>query len=260
MKLFLKIIFGIYLIICVGLYFAQDRFLFLPDKLSEQHQFRMGEEVEIQVDNEIFINALHIKTGTPKGVILYLHGNKGSNRRCLRQASTLSGNDYDIFMPDYRGYGKSDGVIESEKQLYSDVQKVYNYLKTLYNESEIVIVGYSLGTGMASYLAAHNQPKQLILNSPFVSICDLKNRKFPIVPDLLVKYHLSNEINLKKVKVPTAIFHGTHDELIPFDSSEKLQKLNSSLFHLYPLKNSGHRHAIFSDVFSDTVKKILLKK
>lgn len=250
---------GVYLVMCVGLYFAQDRFLFLPDKLEEHHKFRLGEEVEINVDDQVYLNALHIKTPTPKGVILYLHGNKGSNRRCLRQATTLSGNDYDIFMPDYRGYGKSDGVIKSEKQLYADAQKVYDFLKTKYKESEIVIVGYSLGTGMASFLAAHNNPKQLILNSPFISICDLKNRKFPIVPDLLVKYHLNNEENLKKVNIPTAIFHGTNDELIPYDSSEKLQKLNASLFQLYPLTNAGHRHAIFSDIFSDTVHRILQK-
>jgi esterase/lipase len=244
---------------CIGLYIAQDRFLFLPDKLSEQHRFRMGEEVEIQVDGDIYLNAIHIKTPNPKGVILYLHGNKGSNRRCLRQATTLSGNDYDIFMPDYRGYGKSDGTIFSEKQLYNDVQKVYNYLKEKFDESEIVVVGYSLGTGMASYLAAHNNPKQLVLNSPFISICDLKDRKFPIVPDLLVKYHLNNEKNLQDVTVPTAIFHGTNDELIPYDSSEKLQRINTSLFHLYPLTNSGHRHAIFSEVFSTTVSEILKK-
>jgi esterase/lipase len=258
MKWLLKILLGLYLLICLGLYLVQDQFLFLPDHLSDNHQFRMGQEIEIEVDEGVYLNNIFIPAASSKGVILYLHGNKGSNRRCLYQASKLMGNNYDILMPDYRGYGKSDGVIDSEKQLYQDVQKVYNYLKEKYDESKIVVVGYSLGTSMATYLASHNNPKHLVLNSPFISICDLKNRRLPFFPDIVVKYHLNNQKHLKSVNVPTTIFHGTMDELIPFDSAEKLSALNPQLFELVPLPNTGHRRAIFSDLFSSKISHILM--
>ena len=191
----------IYLLLCAVLYLAQDKFIFDPRKLPEDYQFRAGSEVEVKIDDEITLSCLLIPTSAEqsKGVIMYLHGNRGSNRRCTRQAGMFEGNGYDIFMPDYRGYGKSDGNISSENQLFQDVQEAYNHLKQSYEESDIIIIGYSLGTAMASYLAAHNNPQRLILVAPYLSFIDLKDRRAPLIPDFLVKYPLENEVLLNKV-------------------------------------------------------------
>lgn len=248
---------SIYFIACIGLYFGQEKIIFRPDKLPENHQFRAGEEVEIEVAEGIFLNSLYLRTSAPRGVILYFHGNKGSNRRCLRQANTLTGNGYDIFMPDYRGYGKSDGVLNSEEEMLSDAQKVYDYLKTKYEEANIVLVGYSLGTGLASFLAANNNPQQLILNSPYISFNDLKDRRFPLIPDWLIKYPLRNIDFLKNVKTAITIFHGTSDRVIPYDSSETLRAINSNI-ELIPLKNTRHRSAIFHNLFEARVSQLLI--
>ncbi len=249
----------IYLLICALLWFGQDRFIFLPDKLPENYVFRTGEQVEIEVAPSIFLNCLWMKEKKPKGVILYLHGNRGTNKRCIRQAENMSNNDYDVFMPDYRGYGKSDGEIYSEKQLFSDVQKVYNFLKKHYRENQIIIVGYSLGTGMATWLAANNNPLQLVMIAPYVSFYDLKNRIKPLlfIPDFLVKYPLNNAENLKKVKCPVTIFHGTRDEVIPFDSSNKLMASNPDKVQLVILEREGHRGAIFNGLFRRKFSELL---
>ena len=230
---------------------CKTRIIFLPDKLPESYTFRTGEEVEIEVEEGIFLNCLWMKEPNSKGIILYLHGNKGTNSRCWHQAKNMANNDYDIFMPDYRGYGKSDGVIYSEKKLLSDVQKVYDFLKKEYREEQIIITGYSLGTGMASWLAANNNPQQLVLLAPYVSFYDMKDRLsiLAFVPDFLVKYPLDNASNLKKVKCPVTLFHGIEDEIIPYDSSEKLVAVNPSNIELVTLKNEGHRGAIFNGYF-----------
>lgn len=247
----------LYVVLCGVLYVIQDQLIFDPSKLSEDHRFRSGEEVEIKVAENVFLNCLLMREPASKGVILYLHGNRGSNRRCLRQAEMLAGNGYDVFMPDYRGYGKSDGRITSQKQLYSDVEKVYEYLKDDYGESRIVLVGYSLGTGMASYLAAHYNPKHLFLVAPFLSFMDLKNRRFPLIPDFLVKYPLNNKKHLAQVRCPVTIFHGERDEVIPFDSSEKLKALNPSVVELIRLDDAGHRRSIFHQMFRSGVATVL---
>ena len=256
-KFTLKVVIGLYILGCVCLYLAQENIIFLPDKLPESYTFRSGEEVEVQVDQDVYLNCLLIDEQRSNGVILYLHGNKGSNARCLRQAERLTGMGYDIFMPDYRGFGKSDGSIRSEKQLLSDAQKVYDYLKSRYDESQIVVVGYSLGTGIASYLAANNNPQQVILNSPYISFIDLKDRRIPLIPDFLVKYPLDNSKYLKEVDESVTMFHGTADELIPFDSSESLVKIDPKSFNLVPLSNTGHRRAIFHSDFSRGVSRLL---
>ena len=246
-----------YLLLCLGLYFGQDQVLFKPKKLSEDHQFRAGQEIEIPVAEGISLNCLLVKERNSKGVILYLHGNKGSIRRCFRQAQTMSGNQHDLFIVDYRGYGKSDGQIISEEQLFKDVQIVYDYLKKQYREDQIQIVGYSLGSGMASWLASHNSPSRLLLVAPYVSFTDLKNHYIPFVPNFLVKYPLNNKEHLAAVKCPVTLFHGTNDELIPFVSSEKLVQVNPTNIQLVPLEGESHRGAIFNNVFRSTVRRIL---
>ena len=172
----------LYAIICIALYFGQEKLWFNPSKLSENHRFRAGEEISIKVAKDTDLNCLWLKEEGSKGVILYLHGNKGSNRRCLRQARSVAGNKFDIFMPDYRGFGKSGGSIRSQKSFYADVQKVYDYLKTKYEEDRIAIVGYSLGSGLASYLAANNSPGRLFLVAPYISFIDLKKPDFTFYP------------------------------------------------------------------------------
>ena len=250
---------GIYLLICIGLYVSQDKIFFKPQKLSESYTFRAGEEIEIPVAPAISLNCLWLKEPNAKGVILYLHGNKGSNSRCLRQAQIMAGNQYDIFMPDYRGYGKSGGEIRSEAQLYEDMQKVYDFLKEQYKENQIVIAGYSLGSGMASWLAANNHPKRLFLIAPYISFTDLKERYTMFLPNFLVKYPLNNKQHLEAVRCPVTLFHGTQDELIPFDSSVQLAQIKPSRIKLVKLEGVGHRGAIFNGVFSSTVRKLLME-
>ena len=246
-----------YLLLCAGLYFGQDQILFKPKKLSEDHQFPSGQEVEIPVAEGISLNCLSVKEPNSKGVILYLHGNKGSIRRCLRQAQTMSGNKYDLFLVDYRGYGKSDGHIFSEAQLFKDVQIVYDYLKKQYREDQIQIVGYSLGSGMASWLAANNSPKRLVLVAPYVSFIDLKNHYIPFVPNFLVKFPLNNKAHLATVKCPVTLFHGTNDEVIPFVSSKELVQVDPTNIKLVTLEGESHRGAIFNNLFRSTVRKLL---
>ena len=247
----------LYVLTCTGLYLSQDMLIFDPDKLPENYVFRSGIEVEVPTHDEVSINSIHIKTPNPKGVILYLHGNRGSNRRCLRQAEMLEGFGYDIFMPDYRGYGKTEGAISSQKQLFKDVQAVYDHLLTQYDESQIHLFGYSLGTGLATYLAANNNPAQLFLVAPYVSFVDLKDRRFPLIPDFLIKYPLNNKSHLENVNCPVTLLHGTHDEIIPFDSSEVLVNVNPSKIKLVPLVATSHRRAIFHNAIRDTLRRAL---
>ncbi|MBI5914978.1 MAG: alpha/beta fold hydrolase [Bacteroidetes bacterium] len=249
-------LFALYAIACGLLYFAQERLIFHPDKLPEDYTFDEGEELELPVADGISLNCLWLKEPESKGVILYLHGNRGSNRRCSHQAETMGGFGYDIFMPDYRGFGKSDGEIVSEEQLYGDAQQAYDFLKKHYPENRIVVAGYSIGTGMASYLAAKNHPQQLVLLAPYTSVVDLKNGMAPFLPDFLLKYPLRNIANLRQVMTPVTLFHGTFDEVISFESSVKLQALNPGRFRLIDLPE-GHRGVIFSPVFRQTVGELL---
>lgn len=245
-----KTLFIMYAILCIGLYFGQDSLIFNPHKLQEDYHFSSTNEVEIEVDKEVFLNALWIRDENSKGAILYLHGNRGSNKRCRHQAMNMSNNGYDILMVDYRGYGKSDGKIHSQAQLYADVQKVYDYMKESYREDQIIIAGYSLGSGMASYLAANNSPQQLVMVAPYLNFYELKKRYVPIyLPNFLIKYPLDNVKHLKDIKCPVTLFHGTMDRVIPYNHSEQLVEKYGEKAKLITLKKESHRGAIFNGLF-----------
>src|SRR5918993_5029201 len=108
------------------LYFNQEELIFFPTKLPANYTFSFSsnfEERYISTTNGK-LHGLLFKTGTdkPKGLIFYLHGNAGALDSWGEIADTYTNLNYDVFMLDYRGYGKSEGRISSEKQFHDDVQ------------------------------------------------------------------------------------------------------------------------------------------
>jgi uncharacterized protein len=235
----------IYLLIVGVLSYRQENMIFFPQQLTKEHVFsfdRNFEEVFIPVTNHINLHGLLFKADITKGLIFYLHGNAGSADTWGWIASTYTDLNYDIFILDYRGFGKSEGSISSEKQFFKDVQVTYNALKQRYNEDKIVIVGYSVGTGPAAWLASQNNPKLLILQAPYYSLEDLMLRFYPFVPVFLLRYKFKTYHYLEKIKVPVIIFHGKQDETIYYGSSEKLKlhlKPNDQVNILEGLGHSG---------------------
>ncbi|WP_378186388.1 alpha/beta hydrolase [Aquimarina sp. W85] len=260
----LRTILGISLLILgayIFLYFRQERFFFNPKLLDKSYQYKFSqpfEEIDIKVTDEIELNALLFKTQQPsKGVILYFHGNAGAIHDWGKRASLYTDNSYDILFVDYRGYGKSDGFYSKEEQLYNDAQKVYNYVKTRYDESRIIVLGFSLGTGFAAYTASTNKPKLLILEAPYYAWNSFIASIAP-VPQLLINYKIPSYKFLSKVTCPIYIFHGTKDFLInPEENSKKLKALYPDKINHVMIEGAGHNGIYITKQYYDALKNIL---
>lgn len=249
---------ALYLLLCIALFVVQQKIVFSPDVVSESKKYRAGEEVEIPLSGGIDMNCLWVKNARPsKGVILYLHGNRGSIGRALHQTRLFNDKNYDIFIPDYRGYGKTEGSPKSANQIEQDVEQAYLFLKKYYKENEIVILGYSLGSGMASYIASKHQPKSLILLAPYISIAQIKNKHFWFLPDFLLKFNFRNDKWLPKVTCPITLVHGTDDNVIPYESSPFLKNLRPDNIELVTLQGEGHRGIIFDGRTGQVFDRIL---
>lgn len=234
---------GLYVLICALLYFAQEQLLFFPTKLESNYKFSFSkpfEEVFIKTKDQKKLHGLLFKAASSKGLIFYLHGNAGDLSSWGKIASVYTAMNYDIFMLDYRGYGKSEGSISNEQQLFEDHQLVYNALKQKYDESKIVILGYSIGSGFAAQLASQNHPRLLILQAPYYSISDMMHHKYPFVPKFLLKYKLATNLYLPKCKMPIVLFHGDKDKVIYYGSSLKLKKHLKPNDTLITLRNQSH--------------------
>jgi alpha-beta hydrolase superfamily lysophospholipase len=205
------------------------------------------------------LNGLLFKADNTKGLIFYLHGNGGSLAGWGSAAKTYTDLGYDVFMLDYRGYGKSTGNISSQQQLLDDVQMIYDEVTKEYNEVNIVVLGYSIGTGPAAKLAADNHPGMLILQAPYYSLTDMMHRQLPFIPNFVLKYKFPTYEYLRTNKAPVVIFHGDVDDVIPFESSLMLQGELKAQDTLIVLPGQGH-HAMTENEEYQEALKVILKK
>lgn len=234
---------SIHVLVLGALYFFQEALLFHPNKLSEGHVFPFighFEEKYIEDPDGLRWHGLFFPADSSKGVILYLHGNGGSLNAWGSVAPAYTWLGYDVLMIDYPGFGKSEGSIESEEQLIAGAQAAYDTLRNSYEEKDIVLLGYSIGTGIAARLATTNHPRMLILQAPYVSMVDLADRKFPWVPSFVLRYPLMTTEHLKACTMPVVIFHGDRDASIPYGSSLELMKNAKPGDTLITLHGWGH--------------------
>lgn len=240
------VILSLYVVACVLLYFFQEKMLFHPESVSKSVHYSYDSEFTeafYEVEKGIELNSLLFKSDSLKSerrkLIFFIHGNGGNLATLGGIAPNFTSKGYDCFLYDYRGYGKSGGSITSEEELFSDAQILYDQMKQLYSEEDITIVGYSIGTGIASWLASENAPHQLILEAPYFSMKDIMDRNYPIFPKFLLQYPLESNTYLNQTTCPIFIFHGDKDEAIPFISSQKLKKSIPKI-QLTRLKGLGH--------------------
>lgn len=234
---------------------TQESLLFFPETLQKDYRFAFSEpfeELEIPVEGAT-LNALRFKarhrggnSQSARGVVLYLHGNAGSLRSWGGVAGDFTSRGYDILIPDYRGFGKSTGKIVSERQLFDDGLAAYRTLTKTWPAERIVVYGRSIGTGVATFIAQSEKPGMVILESPFLSMTDLAAHHYPFLPRPLIawflRYPLNNDRRIGEIACPVYLFHGTHDEIIPFDHSTKLEKLIRSPHRLIRIEGGGHNN------------------
>ncbi len=229
----------------IAVYLFQEKLIFHPDKLSDKYKFVFEipfEELEYETTDGNRISALLFKAENSKGVIYYHHGNAGNLESWGARAIDFTSKGYDVLMYDYRGYGKSTGKIKNEKMLFSDATMIYKKLLYDYKERDIILYGVSLGSGIAAELANDNHPNKLILETPYYSFYDVAKFHYPYLPNsILLHYQFKTNKFLPKIKSPVYLFHGTEDETVPYNSSERLEKLSDNV-ELFTIKDGSHNN------------------
>lgn len=258
----LKIVVGLYIVIVGLLYFLQEKLIFFPEKLDKNYKFEFGqkfEELNIKTSDGKLLNGLLFKSDSSRGLIFYLHGNAGSLSSWGKVAKIYTDLNYDVFIIDYRGYGKSEGQISGEPQMFEDNQIAYNELKKRYNEDKIIVLGYSIGTGLAAKIASTNKPKLLILQAPYYNLTDMMKHSYSFVPTFILKYKFATNEYLKNCKMPVVIFHGDQDFVIYYGSSLKLKEEFKQGDTLITLKEQGHNGMSDNPDYQIQLERLLKK-
>ncbi|ESQ89187.1 alpha/beta hydrolase [Asticcacaulis benevestitus] len=161
------------------------------------------------------------KPGMP--VILFLHGNAASLEKGKWRYIRMHKEGVGYLALAYRGYSGSTGT-PTEKGLLTDGLTAYDWLRaTGFKDSDIVIHGHSLGTGVATWLATQRPARALILEAPFTATSDVGAERYPYIPVsfLMTDKFLSRE-RIKDVHMPVLIAHGDKDRVVPFAQGERL--------------------------------------
>ncbi len=245
-----KILLGLaalYTVLLLLLYFNQEAIIFRAAPLPQNYHFSFDQpfrEEFIASHDGVLIHTLFFPAkGRSKGLVFNNHGNRRNLSRWGNTANQFTDLGYDVFFYDYRGFGKTKGV-PSEKDILQDADHLYKLMKTRYPEKKMVIYGRSLGTGVATYLAAKHNPRLLILETPYYNLADLGYSHLPVFPyQFLIRHAFRTDQWIEKVRCQIHIFHGTEDELVPYESSEKLvAKVGKPTKDiLTTLEGGGHR-------------------
>ncbi|MFT4575942.1 MAG: pimeloyl-ACP methyl ester carboxylesterase [Polaribacter sp.] len=258
---YLLVFTSIIIVLSIVLYFFQERFLFYPEKLPKDFQFHYEnqevKEYNLKIKEGVVINGLHFKAENSKGVVYYLKGNSKSIKGWGKFAVDFTLHGYDVIMIDYRGFGKSTGKM-SQNTMKHDALLVYDKLKEVVKEENIIIYGRSLGTGLATKVASMNNPKMLILACPYFSMSKNVKRYLPFVPlGLVMRYQMPTYKWIKYVDCPIKIIHGTNDKVIKFKSSLRLSKIKPNLTRLYPIIDGGHKNLHNFESYHSALKEVL---
>jgi hypothetical protein len=246
-------------VVLILLYMFQDRIIFQSEKLEKDYVFSFSqqfEEINLKAEDGETINALHFKVESPKGIILFFHGNKGNLSRWGNLVSYLEAYQYDVFVIDYRNYGKSTGSYD-EKKMYTDALMAYDYVKQQFSEDQIVVYGRSLGGTFATKVASKNKPKHLILEAPFYNMKKGVKYYSKLAPTFIIKYKFETNKDLPKVISPVTFFHGDADTVTSFDDSKDLFKLATSQKEFVEIPTGTHHNLKDFSVYKTKLNNIL---
>lgn len=261
LKRWLLIISAGYVLVGLALYFLQEKFLFHPEKLPENYSYHFGvpfKEINLPVNKEKILNIIQfkVKDAVSKSVVLYFHGNRKNIARYAPYADNFTRHNYEVWMIDYPGFGKTTGR-RTEEAMYEDAAILYQLARTRFAKDSIIIYGKSIGTGVAAQLASVKDCEKLLLETPYYSIDALAGHYAFIYPvSQMLNYHFPIYKYLKKVESPVTIFHGTDDEVIPYAQSEKLANENPAV-KLVTIEDGRHNTLNDSPVFQRELDKLL---
>lgn len=249
-----------YALLLAWVYLRQERLLFRPEPLAAAHEFGLPDVREVRIDVDgATLSALHLKLPQPRGVVFFLHGNNGNLATWFTNSDFYRKANYDLFMLDYRGYGKSSGRIESEAQLRADVRAAWNSVAPQYAGKHKVIYGRSLGTGLASGLAAQVQSDLTILVSPYCSMGELMEMYYPLLPAAVLRYPLATCGDVGQIHGRLLLVHGEEDALIPISQSERVLSFapRATLLRIPGAShNDVHQFSTYTEALLQTLKSL----
>ena len=246
---FIKLLLLAYITFGVVLFINQRDLLYAPTAKTN-HVF---DEVIFHNDKES-INVIVVNDKKEKA-ILYFGGNGDTVARSAFAFDRFFP-DHTVYLVNYRGYGGSSGE-PSEKGICSDALAIFDQIRS--KHSDISVLGRSLGSGVATYLAAKREFEKLVLITPYDSAQSIVQERFPMYPmSILLKDKYDSVTRAKSIEAKTLVLIAEQDNVITMKHSQKLiDAFPDSNVEVKIIEGVGHNNILYDERYYHVLQKFM---
>jgi len=236
---------AMYVLLVVGVFVFQRSLLYFPSHeyvtLADAHANKALRELPVRTADGIDLKGWYAPATSKPFTFVFFHGNGDSLYRDAEVPEPYIAAGYGFLIAEYRGYSGLPGK-PTETGLYADGRAYLNGLMAEGVKSEnIILMGHSLGTGVAVQLAGEFHVGGLILLAPYLSITKMAQITYPFIPVKLIALdRFENEKKIGNVRMPVLIVNGTADEIIPPSQGKRLYELANEPRTFHSLPGVGH--------------------
>jgi fermentation-respiration switch protein FrsA (DUF1100 family) len=224
----------------------EEKIIFQPDARIHQTPGSVGlafDDVYFATDDGVRLNGWFVPRTGATSTFLWFHGNAGNISHRVENIKLLHDQvNVNIFILDYRGYGRSEGTA-SEEGTYRDGAAAIELLRQRYGveANKLIIFGRSLGAAVAAEMATRVQSLAVILETPFTSVRDVARDKLPFLPiGPLLKTRYDVVEKNRKLSSPLLVLHGDRDEVVPFSHGKRVFDAAPQPKWFYTIAGAGH--------------------
>jgi len=236
----------IVVVVLAGPVLLEKRLIYFPFRTLEATPGDLGlrfEDVRLVADDGVALHGWFLPVEGSRFTVLMAHGNAGNISHRLDRALLIQAKlKADVFLFDYRGYGRSEGSPD-EPGTYRDGRAAYRYLAGQHglDPRRIVLFGESLGAAVALQLALESPCRALVLESPFASIPEMARTVLPFWPlGALLRTRYDNVGKIGGLKVPLLVLHGEDDRTVPFAQGRRVFAAAPEPKRFFAIPAAGH--------------------
>lgn len=233
------VLYGVFLVSC------ERQIIYHPYKFPDGYwnpASVQAEDVHFSSSDGVRLHGWYVASTGATATMLWFHGNAGNLTHRMDNIEMLKPLGINIFIFDYRGYGKSEGAPD-EAGIYLDSQAAYDWLVNVKKipPRKIILFGRSLGGICAIEIAAKNPAGGLILESVFPSARKMARKIFPFLPlGWIIKSRFDAIAKVPGLKLPKLFLHGTRDEIVPYEMGRELFAAAAEPKTFYDIEGAGH--------------------